>query len=193
MKLKNNKGYSLIELMSVIAILIILSLAAINTFTFYYSTFAETRLKNIQKLVEFGVVKARVSKRNVTICAFTPDSFDIDGRIKKNDIKCSNSSNWGDGPLVVFYSNGGDNYFNPATDEIIATLPKGYGESIKLSLFPATNYISIKSDGFMKTSQGSIIYCDKNNNYQAALVLNIVGRVIYTDSKTKQNGDLYSC
>ena len=54
--------------------------------------------------------------------------------------------------------------------------------------------MKISPNGFMATGNGNITYCDKTKTYQAALVTNLVGRVIYTDSPTKSGtNNLYEC
>lgn len=45
----------------------------------------------------------------------------------------------------------------------------------------------------MATGNGNVTYCDRNNKYQAALVINLAGRVVYTDSPTREGGGAYTC
>lgn len=191
--MSNKKGFSLVELMVVITIMSILMMAGISSFSFYYKTFAETRLINIQKLLDFSIVNARISDETVIVCAATVDSFDSDGKLDENTFTCSNSTDWGDNPIVSFKSQDGTQYFNPLEDEMVANLAKGNHEHIYLSLSGNPAYFKISPDGFMATGNGNMVYCDKDNKYQAALITNMVGRVIYTDSPTKDNGDAYVC
>lgn len=188
-----SKGFSLVEVMVVIAIMTILMMAAISSFTFYYKTFAETRLTNLQKLIEFGVIKARTDGKTVVVCAATPDSFDSSGKLDKNSFTCSQDNAWGDDPIVAFESADGTQTYDGANDEIIANLSQGHGEHVYINLSGSPSYVRINPNGFMATGNGNITYCDKSNQYQAALVINLVGRVIYTDSPTKDGGGLYTC
>ncbi|QIW10244.1 GspH/FimT family pseudopilin [Francisella sp. LA112445] len=187
------KGFSLVEVMVVIAIMTILMMAAISSFTFYYKTFAETRLTNLQKMIEFAVIKARTDSKTVIVCAATPDSFDSNGRLDENSFSCLNSTSWNDEPLVAFESDDGTDTYNGVNDKIIANLPKGHGGHLFVNLSGSPSYVKISPNGFMATGNGNITYCDKSNKYQAALVINLVGRVVYTDSHTKDGGGLYTC
>lgn len=187
------KGFSLVEVMVVIAIMTILMMAAISSFTFYYKTFAETRLTNLQKLIEYGVIKARTDGATVIVCAASADSFDSNGKLDPNNVKCSGSKVWGDDAIIVFESADGTTNYDNSTDELIANLAEGHNEHIYINLWGSeTTAIRISPNGFMATGSGNITYCDRDNNYQAALVINIVGRVIYTDSPTR-DGTTYTC
>ncbi|GAB4224160.1 MAG: GspH/FimT family pseudopilin [Francisella sp.] len=186
------KGFSLIEVMIVVAIMSILMMAAISSFTFYYKTFAETRLVNLQKLIEYSVVKARIDNKTVVVCAATPDSFDAEGRLNEKSFACANSSSWADSPIVAFESDDGTNIYN-INDKIIANISQGHGEHIYIKLEGNSTYIKINPNGFLATGNGSIVYCDKANKYQAALIMTLVGRVKYTDSPTNINGITYAC
>ena len=180
--------------MVVIAIMTILMMAAISSFSFYYKTFAETRLINLQKMVEFSVIKARADGTTVIICAATADSFDSTGKLDPNTFACSNTQSWGDDSIVAFESNNGEATYVDADDEIIANLPQGHNEHLYINLSGNPSYMKINPNGFMATGNGNIVYCDKTNSYQAALITNLVGRVIYTDSTTKAGtNDLYEC
>ena len=192
MIISKNKGFSLVETMVVIAIMTILMMAAISSFTFYYKTFAETRLTNLQKLIEYGVIKARTDSKTVIVCAATPDSFDGTGKLDENSFACANSTSWGDDPIVVFESADGTDIYN-AEDTIIANMPQGHGGHIYINLTGNPSSIRINPNGFMETGNGNITYCDKSNKYQAALITNLVGRVVYTDSPTRDDGGLYTC
>lgn len=193
------KGFSLVELMVVIAIMSILMMAAISSFSFYYKTFAETKLVNLQKMIEFSVIRARADGTTVIICkADAESSFDDKGKLDSNSFKCftgDNAQSWGDDPIVAFESKNGEPSYVAADDEIIANLPQGHNEHLYLNFSGGPSYIKIKSNGFMATGNGNIVYCDKTNSYQAALVANLVGRVRYTDDNpTKSNGDkTYTC
>ncbi|AIT10124.1 type IV pili fiber building block protein [Candidatus Francisella endociliophora] len=187
------KGFSLVEVMVVIAIMTILMMAAISSFTFYYKTFAETRLTNLQKLIEFGVIRARTDGQTVVICAATPDSFDSNGKLDPNSFACSTERSWGDNPIVAFESADGTTTYDGDNDEIIANLAQGHGENIYINLAGSPSFIRINPNGFMATGNGNITYCDRTNQYQAALITNLVGRVIYTDSPTRDGGGSYTC
>lgn len=187
------QGFSLIELMVVIAIMTILMMAAISSFSFYYKTFAETRLVNIQKMIEFAVIKARADGTTIIICSATPDSFDTTGKLDPNTFSCANTRNWRDNPIVAFESSDGEADYVGSNDKIIGNLPQGHNENLYVNLSGSPSYLKIKSNGFMATGNGNIVYCDKTNAYQAALIVNLVGRVVYTDSSTKNNGDFYEC
>ena len=180
--------------MVVIAIMTILMMAAISSFTFYYKTFAETRLTNLQKLIEYGVIKAHTDRKTVIICAATPDSFDETGKLDENSFACANSTSWGDDPIVVFESADGTDIYN-AEDTIIYNNSEYATRTWRTYINLAGNPSSIKinPNGFMATGNGNITYCDKSNKYQAALITNLVGRVVYTDSPTKDGGGLYTC
>lgn len=177
--------------MVVISIMTILMVAAISSFTFYYKTFAVTRLTNLQKLIEYGVIKARNDSKTVIVCAATPDSFDGTGKLDENSFTCANSTSWSDYPIVVFESTDGTDIYQNAEDTIIANMPQGHGGHIYINLSGNPSYIRINPNGFM--ANGNITYCDKSNKYQAALITNLVGRVVYTDSHTKDGGGLYTC
>ena len=179
------KGFSLVELMVVIAIMTILMMAAISSFSFYYKTFAETRLINLQKMIEFSVIKARADGTTVIICAAAANSFDSDGKLDPNTFNCLSTQNWGDDPIVAFESSNGESSYVATNDTIIANLPQGHNENLYINLSGSPSYMKIKSNGFMATGNGNIVYCDKTNTYQAALIINLVGRVVYTDSPTK--------
>jgi type IV fimbrial biogenesis protein FimT len=185
------KGFSLVELMVVIAIMTILMMAAISSFTFYYKTFAQTRLTNLQKLIEFSVIKARTDGTTVIICAITADSLDGVGKLDQENLQCLNSSDWGDSPIVAFESADGTANYTAADDSVIANLAEGHNEHIYLN-FNTGSEIEIKPNGFMVNGNGNVVYCDKNNKYQAALITNIVGRTIYTDEATR-NGTTFTC
>ena len=188
------KGFSLVELMVVIAIMSILMMAAISSFSFYYKTFAEARLINLQKMIDFSVIKARIDGTTVIICAATADSFDSIGKLDPNTFTCSNTQSWGDDPIVAFESKDGGSSYVAADDTIIANLPQGHNEHLYINLSGSPSYMKIKPNGFMATGNGNITYCDKTNTYQAALVTNLVGRVRYTDSPTKDGTtNLYKC
>ena len=188
------KGFSLVELMVVIAIMSILMMAAISSFSFYYKTFAETRLTNLQKMIEFSVIRARADGTTVILCSATADSFDSIGKLDPNTFTCSNTQSWGDNPIVAFESNNGEATYVDADDEIIANLPQGHNEHLYINLSGSPSYMKINPNGFMATGNGNIVYCDKTNKYQAALITNLVGRVIYTDSTTKAGTDTpYLC
>ncbi|MDE4996913.1 prepilin-type N-terminal cleavage/methylation domain-containing protein, partial [Francisella tularensis subsp. holarctica] len=73
MIISKKKGFSLLETMVVIAIMTILIMAAISSFTFYYKTFAVTRLTNLQKLIEYVFIKARTDNKSVIVFDATPD------------------------------------------------------------------------------------------------------------------------
>lgn len=176
MIISKNKGFSLVETMVVIAIMTILMIAAVSSFTFYYKTFAETRLTNLQKLIEYGVIKARTDRKTVIVCASTTDSFDETGKLDENSFACENSTSWGGDPIVVFESADGTDIYN-AEDTIIANMPQGHGGHIYINLAGNPSYIRINPNGFMATGNGNITYCDKSNKYQAALITNLVGRV----------------
>ncbi|WP_432773608.1 type II secretion system protein [Francisella salimarina] len=193
MFVSKKKGFSLVETMVVIVIMTILMMAAISSFTFFFKTFAETRLTNLQKFIEYSVIRARSDGRTVIICAATPDSFDESGKLDRNSLSCSNSRLWGDDPLVAFESTDGTEIYDGNTDEIIANLPQGNGGKIYVNLAGNSGFIRISSNGFMATGNGNITYCDRNNNYQAALVINLVGRVVYTDSPTRDGGGAFTC
>ncbi|KEI34576.1 pilus assembly FimT family protein [Allofrancisella frigidaquae] len=188
------RGFSLVEVMVVIAIMTILMMAAISSFTFYYKTFAETRLTNLQKMIEFAVIKARVDGKTVVICAANADSFDATGKLDETTFNCANTDSWGDNPIVAFQSSDGTATYVANEDKIIANLPKGNNESLYINLSGNPSYLKISPNGFMATGNGNIVYCDKTNTYRAALILNLVGRVVYTDSPTKKNSnELYEC
>ena len=188
------KGFSLLEIMVVISIMTILMMAAISSFSFYYKTFAETRLINLQKMIEFSVIRARADGTTVIICAATPDSFDSVGKLIPSRFVCSNSQSWGDDPIVAFESKNGEATYVDVDDEIIANLPQGHGGHLYISLLGSPSYMRINPNGFMATRNGNIVFCDKTNKYQAALITNLVGRVIYTDSPTKAGtSDPYEC
>ena len=188
------KGFSLVKLMVVISIMVILMMAAISSFSFYYKTFAETRLVNLQKMIEFSVVRARADGTTVIICAATADSFDLTGKLVPSTFACSNTQSWGDDSIVAFKSNNGEATYVDAEDEIIANLPQGHNEHLYINLSGSPSYMKINPNGFMATGNGNIVYCDKTNTYQAALITNLVGRVIYTDSPTKAGTDnSYEC
>lgn len=191
MSTNKRKGFSLVELMVVIAIMTILMMAAISSFTFYYNTFAQTRLTNLQKLIEFSVIRARTDGSTVIICAVTADSFDGVGRLDEDNLTCINDREWGDSPMVAFESADGTDTYTAADDEVIASLAEGHDERIYLN-FNTGNEIEIRPNGFMVNGNGNIVYCDRDNNYQAALVMNIVGRTIYTDEPTR-NGTAFTC
>lgn len=193
MTINKNKGFSLVEVMVVISIMTILMMAAISSFTFYYKTFAETRLTNLQKLIEFGVIKARTDSKTVIVCAASPDSFDSSGKLDENSFACSQDNSWDDDPIVVFESADGTATYDGANDEIIANLSEGHGGHIYVNLAGSPSYLKISPNGFMATGNGNITYCDKSNKYQAALVTNLVGRLVYTDSPTKDGGGSYTC
>lgn len=193
MIISKKKGFSLVQTMAVIAIMTILMMAAISSFTFYYKTFAETRLTNLQKLIEYGVIKARTDNKTVIVCAATPDSFDGTGKLDGNSFACANSTSWVDDPIVAFESADGTDIYNGAEDTIIANMPQGHGGHIYVNLAGNPSSIRINPNGFMATGNGNITYCDKSNKYQAALITNLVGRVVYTDSPTKDGGGLYTC
>ncbi|AEB28470.1 pilus assembly FimT family protein [Francisella hispaniensis] len=203
MIISKNKGFSLVETMVVIAIMTILMMAAISSFTFYYKTFAETRLTNLQKLIEYGVIKARTDGKTVIVCAASSDSFDSNGKLITNAFNCWSGNEtrasrlWEDDSIVAFETLnlnmvGGNPIFDPNTDNIIANLPRGHGEHIYINL-GGPGFVRIAPNGFMATGNGNITYCDRSNKYQAALVINLVGRVVYTDSPTKDSGGLYTC
>ena len=187
------KGFSLVELMVVISIMTILMMSAISSFSFYYKTFAETRLVNLQKMIEFSVIRARADGTTVIICAATPDSFDSTGKLIPSTFACSNSQSWGDDSIVAFESKNGEALYVDTDDEIIANLPQGHNEHLYINLSGSPSYMKINPNGFMATGNGNIVYCDKTNKYQAALITNLVGRVIYTDSPTKSSGGSYAC
>ncbi|AJI48116.1 GspH/FimT family pseudopilin [Francisella philomiragia] len=193
MVISKGKGFSLVETMVVIVIMTILMMAAISSFSFYYKTFAETRLTNLQKLIEYGVIKARSDGKTVIVCAANSDSFDGTGKLDKNSFSCLNSTSWNDGPIVAFESADGTELYDGNTDEIIANLPQGNGGNIYVNLAGNSGFIRISSNGFMATGNGNVTYCDRNNKYQAALVINLVGRVVYTDSPTREGGGAYTC
>ncbi|MED7819582.1 MULTISPECIES: GspH/FimT family pseudopilin [unclassified Francisella] len=193
MVLRKKKGFSLVEVMVVIAIMTILMMAAISSFTFYYKTFAETRLTNLQKLIEYSVIRARSDGKTVIVCAATPDSFDTSGKLDENSFSCANSPSWNDEPIIAFESEDGTEIYNGVDDNIIANLPQGHQGHIYINLSGSPSYIRISPNGFMATGNGNITYCDRSNKYQAALIINLVGRVVYTDSKTKDGGGVYTC
>ncbi|MBK2106979.1 GspH/FimT family pseudopilin [Francisella philomiragia] len=196
MVISKGKGFSLVETMVVIVIMTILMMAAISSFSFYYKTFAETRLTNLQKFIEYGVIKARSDGVTVIVCAANAEiSFNSDGKLDKNSFSCLDSTSWGDAPIVAFESVDGTDVYNGAEDTIIANMPQGHGGQIYIDLLGNASSIRISSNGFMATGNGNITYCDRNNNYQAALVINLVGRVIYTDSPTRDNDEKtpYEC
>ena len=193
MKISKKKGFSLVEVMVVIAIMTILMMAAISSFTFYYKIFAETRLTNLQKMVEFAVIKARTDSKTVIVCAATPDSFDSSGKLDENSFSCANSTSWNDEPIIAFESEDGSEIYNATNDKIIANLPQGHGGHLFVNLSGSLSYVKISPNGFMATGNGNITYCDKSNKYQAALIINLVGRVVYTGSQTKEGGGLYTC
>lgn len=204
MFISKNKGFSLIEVMVVITIMAILMMAALSSFTFYYKTFAETRLTNLQKMIEFGVIKARTDGKTVFVCAANSDSFDGTGKLNANDFNCWGGSGdrasreWQDDPIVMFETanptiDGNRPLFDPNSDEIIANLPQGHDDHIYINLSGSPGYIRINPNGFMATGNGNITYCDRSNKYQAALITNLVGRVVYTDSPTKDGGEAYNC
>lgn len=198
MILHKKKGFSLVEVMVVIAIMTILMMAAISSFTFFYKTFAETRLTNLQKLIEYSVIRARTDNETVIICAADAEaSFDKQGKLDSNTFKCftgKDSTNWGDKPIIAFESPNDNTIYNAADgDTIIGNLGEGHDESLYINLSGSPSYIRISPNGFMATGNGNITYCDRSNKYQAALIINLVGRVVYTDSKTKDGGGVYTC
>ena len=193
MTILKKRGFSLVEVMVVIAIMTILMMAAISSFTFYYKTFAETRLTNLQKLIEYSVIMARSDSKTVIVCAAAADSFDDDGKLDTNSFSCSNTTSWGDDSIVAFESADGSEIYDGTSDKIIANLPKGHNENVYINLSGSPSYLKISPNGFMATGNGNITYCDKTNKYQAALIINLVGRVIYTDRVTKENGNPYTC
>ncbi|MDE4988450.1 type IV pili fiber building block protein, partial [Francisella tularensis subsp. holarctica] len=77
-------------------------------------------------------------------------------------------------------------------DTLIANMPQGHGGHIYVNLAGNPSSIMINPNGFMATGNGNITYCDKSNKYQSALITNLVGRVVYTDSPTKDGGGLYT-
>ena len=188
-----DQGFSLIEIMVVVVIMVILATAAVSSFTFYYKTFAEIRLTNLQKLIDFSVIKARTDNTTVIVCVAAPDSFNTKGQLDRHGFNCANTRDWDDNPIVAFESIDGTVNYRSESDKIIASLPKGHNGHLYVSLSGSRTYLRISSNGFMATSNGNIVYCDKNNKYQGALITNLVGRVIYTDSKTKSNGSEYTC
>ncbi|AEI36578.1 GspH/FimT family pseudopilin [Francisella salina] len=195
MFVSKKKGFSLVETMVVIVIMTILMMAAISSFSFYYKTFAETRLTNLQKLIEYGVIKARSDGKTVIVCAADAEVSFNDGKLDRNTFSClrgDNSDQWNDNPVVAFESDDGTGIYS-AEDDIIANLPRGHGEHIYINLAGDSSFVRIAPNGFMATGNGNITYCDRNNNYQAALVINLVGRVVYTDSPTRDGGGAFTC
>ncbi|AFJ43673.1 transcription attenuation protein MtrB [Francisella orientalis str. Toba 04] len=93
-------------------------MAAISSFSFYYKTFAETRLTNLQKLMEYAVIKARSDGKTIIVCAANSDSFDGTGKLDKNSFSCLNSTSWNDGPIVAFERADGIELYNGNTDNI---------------------------------------------------------------------------
>ncbi|ASG68010.1 type IV pili fiber building block protein [Francisella halioticida] len=198
MMLSKKKGFSLVEVMVVIAIMTILMMAAISSFTFYYKTFAETRLTNLQKLTEYSVIRVRSDGETVIVCAADAEaSFDKQGKLDSNTFKCftgKDDTRWGDRPIVAFESPNGNIIYNAANgDTIIGNLGEGHDENLYINLSGNPSYVKISPNGFMATGNGNITYCDRTNKYQAALIINLVGRVIYTDSQAKESGGLYTC
>ena len=192
------KGFSLVELMVVISIMTILMMGAISSFKFYYKTFAETRLINLQKLINFSVIQARINGETVIVCAATADSFDADGRLNVATLACDNSKDWSDNPIVSFISKDGASTFVPGTveipvDRVIANLAEANNSNLYVSMSLGDSFLRISPDGFMATGNGNIVYCSRDGKYQSALIINMVGRVIYTDEPTKDNGDAYTC
>lgn len=195
------KGFSLVELLVVVSIMAILMMGAISSFKFYYKTFAETRLINLQKLIDFSVIQARINGENVIVCAATMPtegdpgggSFTSAGKLDETKLACTNSKDWSDNPIVSFISSDGSANFVKETDKVIANLAKGNNSSLYVSMSFGETSLKISPDGFMATGNGNIVYCSRDGEYQSALIINMVGRVIYTDEPTKDNGDAYTC
>ena len=187
--LRRMRGFSLIEMMVVISIIAILMVGALGSLQSLMKNTAETRMTSLQKLIDYGVIMARSERRNVIVCAITPDSLEIINETT-NEVtppQCMDSNIWGDNGIVAFLSDDPSATVATSADDVISSLRGGDGGVIDISLLGNSSRLSIRPDGFFATGQGNIVYC-KNNEFQAALIINIVGRVRYSSEK-----GIYSC
>ena len=177
MKNVKHQGLTLIEMMVTLSIMIILMMASINGMKFYYSAFAQARLDNLDKLITYSIIQARVNNLHVIVCQPTSTSYDENGVLTSNPQCLTTGENWGNNPIMAFTNHDSNGIFDSSKgDKIIANLQSGTSGS---NLYwNQGGFLNIDSQGFLDNN-GTFLYCNNDNEFEAALTINTVGRLRY--------------
>ena len=163
-------GFTLVELLTVIAIISILALAASSTSNLIDSNRQRSRMMELQRLVQLARSTAVSSNITTTLCG----SIDA--------VHCN--ENWSS-PTIVIFIDRNDNHIVDADDEII------FKNAIPQSqwYWRGSNrpYLRFRPDG-LPMEKGHFTLCPSNraNPTASKLVLNWVGRTYITQVKLSE-------
>ena len=161
MKNIKHQGLTLIEMMITLSIMIILMMASINGMKFYYSAFAQARLDNLDKLITYSIIQARVNSVHVIICQLSSISYNENGVLTNNPQCLTSSENWGSNPIMAFTNHSDDGVFNSSNgDKVIANLQNGNGGNLYWS---QGGILDIDTQGFLDNN-GTFLYCNNDMN-----------------------------
>ena len=174
---KNQRGFTLLELMVCISILVILAVTAIPSFSEVIKrNKTQTHMNNIYHLLVFARSESVSYNKPVTICP------------SRDQVSCIQSRDWSNKYLLVFYN---DNYDDTHdSDERIARIFKTGKEGSKLlwRSFRNKSYLTFMPIGLTDYQSGNITFCPEGLDRTEAkiLVMNIAGRPYFGQDT---NGD----
>ncbi|WP_150466777.1 GspH/FimT family pseudopilin [Francisella sp. SYW-9] len=158
--MKNIKGYSLVEMMIVIAIFVILAVAATSYIrSDGYSQ--ESQRKQIESLIKTARITALQNNETVTICSSND----------KTNLTCLNNTLWNGSAIIAFSS---DNTLLTAVDS-----PSSGDYSARLSNNGQTS-IEIEGRGRASNNRATLTLCEGNDAY-SEMEVNSRGNVTVGD------------
>lgn len=178
-KFKNNQGFTLIQLMTVIAIIAVsLGIGIPSVSAMVQINRMATAMNTLS--ANFALARSEAVTRNqeIVICK------------SRDGVFCTRKGGWEQGWIIFEDSNG-----NESRDKeekrfwVQDTLPPGI--KISFSAFRSDNYVHYWATGFTKMN-GTFIFCQQNRSeLTRALILNKIGRL--RKSKTRHDGSPLEC
>lgn len=170
-KYQKNQGFSLVELMTVIAVLVILVVGAGYASYRMGLLHGKTSIQQIKVAYEHGRLQAMQDNEAVVIC---PQN------LSEVEPTCLTSTGgvWDTRKLLIFKSHDRKPPYDADKDQIITqvSLPK-QAQSIRWRGFPSPNYIVIQAGG-ISSSNGALRYCDGGKAING-IMINTMARVRY--------------
>lgn len=161
--MQHNSGFTLIELITVLVIVMILIMAAIPSFKHTYHTSNATAVINhVLGITRLARNTAVTEKTTTTLCPSR------DGR------SCSNE--WQEG--VILFTDHNTNSQIDNNDQVIRFVQPFINNGL-LNWHSLRNKIQFSSTGLPRGTIGSFIYCPENKNplYAKTMIINFQGRI----------------
>jgi type IV fimbrial biogenesis protein FimT len=184
--IKTTRGYTLIELMVVLAVMGILVIAATGGFySLVGSKRAQTELIKLKSVLELAKIKAVSEVGPIAICP------SVDG-------KNCNGGSWND-EIIVFIDRNQDEILSK-TERLLVTIPPlSANKKLVWRAFPSSRYLQFLPDGLLNVFTGTFVFCmgSGKNLIAQGLVVDKTGRMRFTKGSGKvhigSNGTLLEC